>query len=1266
MEPSPRSATLPSNLRHSPPDLSTSDEGSGFLAKLRRKFRFKRSGKYDVSLNMGESNNVSIISFQKNDDDLPSSSPPDSVSASKGIKNRPARSYSDRGQDSSSRKRLKFNSKGQGVLHGKSPELLSNGQEPLHSRDEKEFRNLIGGRIADSGNGNNYSPVFSCDSRKVGIKYKEIQSSGEHASVEQEEYKPVTVEDGIENNCIIPDESAVDLDKAGGLMSNNTYADEPGYESLDDIRKKMKERQVKSDSNSQLPDQYSQTHMTEFHWLKARVWGTNVHHDNSCPDMASSKGDRFGHLKPGNQVDTPENLHHFCSKTSKSVLDYGQPNEVLGKAFETTGSNTDKSAVIIVSDVDEDNAFGLLPEKAQGSECNLSPNVTSQSSTSFYSFDSYEMNFEDKLEEIDPGYASYSDITKSVPEGVSSGVAVNINQNGMPPNSGESTLNVDHAQINMNVSDLYANPQVLIRKRSQKVHLPKTELLTSLIDDVDLVKDLNMNMESKLKLEDMEDSSKPDHNEESASEPPPLPARNYSLYIEKSEQLDVGRGASSNVESLELNTDSARTRETSTQNISEPCLCPLKKTLETDKLILESVLPTDQNILHYEGNFSEQCDNMHTNQKLDTNDSKPSENDVTYAILPDSDNKAVNKSHLEKASMRENSPLPNTLIQIKSSQQFSDHSKISSYEDIDIPGMSAKIDFDRNDKCDKSNKDSLISDNGDQVSSKHIKEQIEQQKAIVESLITDLRTSNLNDEATDSQCKKISLQISDDDSDEIDDEPSIKYFIRRYHPYESIDDIKAQLDIVETDQDHHTMKSLDFSTTSSNVEKLDTNNLHKNKKDNPCTATCIQNPLMENSDQTELVVFQKLNSDLQTEALLAVHEKGCNDSKVAIENEYTDNNNELENIQPLENIEVGHHSELIGATGVTHAAEEILHSIHSFEELYGRKGEEARLSDIVTFDAAYDKYMYDDNEPTHMTMEEVFARARRSQSPCKLGETTQATRSSQEKKLDIISPCPSYQTNASGIQFYHRISDDWTNLDSAVYDDASDPSPADESQNRTNNVIQSEEASSSPPPVPEHPPPPAVPPRARKHVEPSRPVSGIHQEFMESMQQLKNCGWYWGPLSWEEAEAKLMNKPEGSFLVRDSSDERYILSLSFKSRGHVHHTRIEHHKGRFSFWSQPESHGKSTIKDFVEQCMINSSNGRFLYFIRPSGPGAPPLPIQLIYPVSRFAQMSSLQHMCRFRILQIVRRDHVDQLPIPTRIKEYLREAQYYVESLED
>lgn len=50
-------------------------------------------------------------------------------------------------------------------------------------------------------------------------------------------------------------------------------------------------------------------------------------------------------------------------------------------------------------------------------------------------------------------------------------------------------------------------------------------------------------------------------------------------------------------------------------------------------------------------------------------------------------------------------------------------------------------------------------------------------------------------------------------------------------------------------------------------------------------------------------------------------------------------------------------------------------------------------------------------------------------------------------------------------------------------------------------------------------------------------------------------------MNWEDAEMKLKVAADGSFLVRDSSDPRYILSLSFRSQGVTHHTRMEHYQG---------------------------------------------------------------------------------------------------------
>ena len=69
----------------------------------------------------------------------------------------------------------------------------------------------------------------------------------------------------------------------------------------------------------------------------------------------------------------------------------------------------------------------------------------------------------------------------------------------------------------------------------------------------------------------------------------------------------------------------------------------------------------------------------------------------------------------------------------------------------------------------------------------------------------------------------------------------------------------------------------------------------------------------------------------------------------------------------------------------------------------------------------------------------------------------------------------------------------------------------------------------------------------------------MSQYFLTEL--LFQCGWYWGPMSGEAAEKVLANEPDGSFIVRDSSDHHYIFSLTFKLNGFVRHVRIEHDQG---------------------------------------------------------------------------------------------------------
>lgn len=71
-----------------------------------------------------------------------------------------------------------------------------------------------------------------------------------------------------------------------------------------------------------------------------------------------------------------------------------------------------------------------------------------------------------------------------------------------------------------------------------------------------------------------------------------------------------------------------------------------------------------------------------------------------------------------------------------------------------------------------------------------------------------------------------------------------------------------------------------------------------------------------------------------------------------------------------------------------------------------------------------------------------------------------------------------------------------------------------------------------------------------------------NDKLVASMKRLKKMGWYWGSISPGYASKLLENEQDGSFLVRDSSSECYIFSMTLKLDGQIHHTRIEHCKGK--------------------------------------------------------------------------------------------------------
>nr|XP_060609420.1 suppressor of cytokine signaling 4 [Anolis sagrei ordinatus] len=145
--------------------------------------------------------------------------------------------------------------------------------------------------------------------------------------------------------------------------------------------------------------------------------------------------------------------------------------------------------------------------------------------------------------------------------------------------------------------------------------------------------------------------------------------------------------------------------------------------------------------------------------------------------------------------------------------------------------------------------------------------------------------------------------------------------------------------------------------------------------------------------------------------------------------------------------------------------------------------------------------------------------------------------------------------------------------------------------------------------------------------------------------QINNNPCYWGVMDKYAAEALLDGKPEGTFLLRDSAQEDYLFSVSFRRYSRSLHARIEQWNHNFSF-------------DAHDPCVFHSPDitGLLEHYKDPSAcMFFEPL---LSTPLNRTFPFS-LQHICRTVICNCTTYDGIDALPIPPSVKLYLKEYHY-------
>jgi len=168
---------------------------------------------------------------------------------------------------------------------------------------------------------------------------------------------------------------------------------------------------------------------------------------------------------------------------------------------------------------------------------------------------------------------------------------------------------------------------------------------------------------------------------------------------------------------------------------------------------------------------------------------------------------------------------------------------------------------------------------------------------------------------------------------------------------------------------------------------------------------------------------------------------------------------------------------------------------------------------------------------------------------------------------------------------------------------------------------------------------------AMKLTRPHTQIDYVHH-LVPHLSDITNCSFYWGKMDRYEAESLLDEKPEGSFLLRDSAQDEYLFSVSFRRYGRSLHARIEEQDHRFSFdCHDPGVFMSRNIPELLDHYKDPAS----CMFFEP----------MLCHPVNR-KNPFSLQVLSRAAICdQLVNYSDVDNMELPKSLKVFLKEYHY-------
>ena len=164
--------------------------------------------------------------------------------------------------------------------------------------------------------------------------------------------------------------------------------------------------------------------------------------------------------------------------------------------------------------------------------------------------------------------------------------------------------------------------------------------------------------------------------------------------------------------------------------------------------------------------------------------------------------------------------------------------------------------------------------------------------------------------------------------------------------------------------------------------------------------------------------------------------------------------------------------------------------------------------------------------------------------------------------------------------------------------------------------------------------------------------SGLHETILT----LPKMGWYYGNVTVQEAELLLQEQPNGSFLVRDTTDSlkhSELYTITFKVNNRCGSIRIDYAKGYFTLSLQdPGLPLFRTMMDLVGYCYSRSVTHRKPVCVLTGHHSSRDVLLFLTKPVSRFNHVHSLLYYCRSSLHTYLTLDRIAQLDLPRHLSE--------------